>query len=364
MSIVPRAVLVTGFPGFIAKRLVSRLIEAHNPRFIFLVQPEQVFVAQRNCLALEQQYEGFAGRWTIAMGDLRSPDLGLTEEARALIQGTVDTVWHLAAIYDLAVPAAVAYEVNVDGTMRVLDLCEQLPLLERLNYVSTCYVAGDRQGTIYEDELDVGQGFKNHYESTKCWAEKQVQHRLARVPSVVFRPSIVVGDSTTGEAEKGDGLYFIMQLLMRMPSWLPMINVGRGQAAANVVPVDWLVHAALRISEHPEATGRVFQLADPNPPTSQEVLEQLTQILDRAPVLGHAPERWVRPLLGRRVIQRLTRIPPEVFAYFNHPARFDSSNTAELLAGNGEPCPTLASYLPTLVAYAADHPQIFTGVAA
>ncbi|MBW2732350.1 MAG: SDR family oxidoreductase [Deltaproteobacteria bacterium] len=361
MSLTPQSILMTGFPGFIAKRLVSEMIRASAPRFIFLVQHQQVFAAKKLCDALELQYPSFANRWTIAAGDLRAPGLGLTPEAHTLIRETVDSVWHLAAIYDLAVSAALAYEVNVEGTLRVLDLCEELPLLKRLIYVSTCYVAGDRQGTAYEDELDLGQGFKNHYESTKCWAEKHVQRRWERIPTVVLRPSIVVGDSTTGETVKGDGPYFIMQLLMRLPSWLPMVNVGQGLAAANVVPVDWLVDASLRLSEHPDAAGKVFHLADPNPPSSREVLDQLTQILGRAAVLGHAPETWAQKLLAQRHVQRLTRIPPEVFVYFNHPISFDTNNTAELLAPITAPCPQLSSYLPRLVSYAQEHPEIFKG---
>ena len=59
-----------------------------------------------------------------------------------------------AATVLLAVPAALAYRVNVVGTANVLDLCEACPGLVRFDYVSTCYVSGDRSGCVLERELD------------------------------------------------------------------------------------------------------------------------------------------------------------------------------------------------------------------
>ena len=56
-------------------------------------------------------------------------------------------------------------------------------------------MAGDRKGVVYEHELSFGQGFKNHYESTKFQAELWVRERMDRVPTTIYRPAIVVGDS-------------------------------------------------------------------------------------------------------------------------------------------------------------------------
>ena len=122
-------------------------------------------------------------------------------------------VFHLAAIYDLAVPLEIAQRVNVDGTGNVLDFCARAEGLERLAYVSPAYVAGMRTGVVYEHELVMGQAFKNHYESTKFQAEVWVRELLDRVPTTILRPAIVVGDSRTGETEKFDGPYYILRAL-------------------------------------------------------------------------------------------------------------------------------------------------------
>src|SRR5688500_7879259 len=150
-----------------------------------------------------------ADRIEVLPGDIGEPRLGLSDDEHQRLAGEVTLVFHLAAIYDLAVPLEIAQRVNVDGTGNVLDFCAAAKNLERLLYVSTAYVAGKRTGVVYEHELVMGQEFKNHYESTKFQAEVWVREMLDRVPTTIVRPGIVVGDSKTGETQKFDGPYFI-----------------------------------------------------------------------------------------------------------------------------------------------------------
>lgn len=356
-------ILITGFPGFIAGRLVERLLADNDDgRFFLMCEPRFVFAARAKCEAIEKTHPAFAGRWHLVEGDVRQDDLALAPGVETLLKEHVRIVWHLAAIYDLAVPAALAYAVNVDGTVNVLDLCERLPHLERLMYVSTCFVAGQRKGRVYEDELDVGQTFKNHYESTKCWAEKHVRHRMKTIPTTIVRPAIVVGDSTTGETQKGDGPYFVMQLLFRLPAWAPMVNLGAMRAKVNLVPVDFVVDAMARLAAEPRAVGQTFALADPDPLTAREILERMVKTLNRAPVVGTLPWQVVAPVLKRRRIQKALRVPFESFAYCNHGVEFDTTRASSLLSELRAPCPPFEAYMPTLVDYARHHPSIFQEV--
>lgn len=355
-------VLVTGFPGFLAGRLVERLHrDDPTSHFYLLCEPRFALAAQARCLALEKASPAFAGKWHLVPGDIRRADLGLAPGVEAILRDNVRKVWHLAAIYDLAVPASLAYSVNVDGTVHVLDLCERLPHLESLQYISTCYVAGDRTGRVYEDDLDCGQGFKNHYESTKCWAEKHVRHRMGHIPTTVYRPSIVVGDSVTGQTIKGDGPYFVMQLLFRLPRQAPMVNLGAMRAKVNLVPVDFVVDAMARLSVEPEALGKTVALADPDPLAAHEILGLFVDKLDRAPVLGTVPWGLVSPILKNKFVEKALRVPYEAFSYFNHPVEFDTTNASALLAPLREPCPAFPTYVPALLSYARQHPEIFHG---
>ena len=139
--------LVTGFPGFIGRRLVHALLDADpGARVVALVEPRMVGAAQKAAGELG------ADRIEILPGDIAERRLGLSDEDYQRLRAEVTAAHHLAAIYNLAVPLDIAQRVNVDGTGNVLDLCSGAEKLERLNYVSTAYVAGKRTGVVYEHE--------------------------------------------------------------------------------------------------------------------------------------------------------------------------------------------------------------------
>ena len=83
-----------------------------------------------------------ADRIEVVAGDIAERHLGLGDDDYERLPAEVGVVHHLAAIYDLAVPEEIAQKVNVEGTGNVLDFCRDADDLERLNYVSTAYVAG------------------------------------------------------------------------------------------------------------------------------------------------------------------------------------------------------------------------------
>src|SRR4051812_50196112 len=104
-------------------------------------------------------------RVEVLVGDIAVRRLGLPDDDWDRLKAETTVAYHLAAIYNLAVPLEIAQRVNVEGTGNVLDFCADCKQLGRLNYVSTAYVAGERHGVVYEHELAFGQDFKNHYES-------------------------------------------------------------------------------------------------------------------------------------------------------------------------------------------------------
>src|SRR5215218_9021959 len=200
--------LITGFPGFIGRRLVAKLLEQDpGTDVVALVEPRMLDAARAAAAEIA------AGRIEIVAGDIADRRLGLDDAAYARLAGDVRRVYHLAAIYDLAVPIELAERVNVDGTGNVLEFCLAAEQLERLVYISTAYVAGNRQGIVYEHELVMGQQFKNHYESTKFQAEVWVRQLLDRIPTTILRPAIVVGDSRRGETQKFDGPYYLLRAI-------------------------------------------------------------------------------------------------------------------------------------------------------
>ena len=158
---------VTGFPGFIGKRLVRELLaDSDTIEIVCLVEPRMEDAARTAAAELPD-----GDRVEVLPGDITDRRLGLADDDYERLTAETKAVFHLAAIYNLAVPQELAPKVKVDGTGHIVEFCENCEKLERHNYVSTAYVAGTRKGVVYEHELIQGQWFKNHYESTKFQAE-------------------------------------------------------------------------------------------------------------------------------------------------------------------------------------------------
>ena len=151
-------IFITGFPGFLATRLVKRLAR-EKARFILLSQPALMETARAAVKGIAHDTGVDAENFKIVPGDITEPNLGLSPREAEVARQEITSIFHLAAIYDLAVDCAVASHVNVEGTLNVNQFAKSVSHLRRYNYVSTCYVAGKREGLILENELHHHAGF-------------------------------------------------------------------------------------------------------------------------------------------------------------------------------------------------------------
>ncbi|MEJ7891634.1 MAG: SDR family oxidoreductase [Solirubrobacteraceae bacterium] len=339
-----RTALVTGFPGFIGRRLVRALLAEHDDlQVVALVEPRMAAAARE----LAQD------RLEILEGDISERRLGLGGSDWERLTSDVTHVFHLAAIYDLAVPDDVAQRVNVDGTGNVLELCLAAERLERHVYVSTAYVAGRRHGVVYEHELVMGQDFKNHYESTKFQAEVWVRETLDHVPTTILRPAIVVGDSQTGETEKFDGPYYILRTIERMEGFgRAVAQFGASDSPFNVVPVDFVVRAITATAFLPAAEGQTLHLVDPDPLLTSDLVTTLSRAYVGRDPKGRVPPALVEASLrSKRVRQFFGGTPRESVAYLNHSVAFDTRRAVDLLGPLGLAPPRFDEYVDAMVGY-------------
>lgn len=351
--------LITGFPGLLASALLPRLLARRtHARAVAVVQARHLSTARERVAEIEDAHPYARGRIDLVEGDITKPGLDLRLPDDVL--GAVHEVWHLAAVYDLAVPPDVAHRVNVDGTAHVLDLCRSLPHLERLQYVSTCYVSGRYDGVFAEDDLDRGQPFRNHYESTKYDAEMLVRKAMADgLPATIYRPGIVVGDSRTGATQKYDGPYFLATFLRRQPPIAVVPALGpRDQVRVCLVPRDFVVEAMDALSATDLSLGKTYALTDPEPPTVREVVEAFAGVLGRRVVWVPLPLGITHAAVDRVPgMERLLGLPAEALDYFASPTRYDTTNTVTDLAGTSVACPRFADYAERLLRFMNDHPE-------
>ena len=344
--------LLTGYPGFIGRRLAAKLLDEHPDLPVAaLVEPRMLDAAKEAAAGTE--------RIELVAGDIAERGLGLDDATYKRLTSEVTHVFHLAAIYNLAVPLPVATRVNVGGTGNVLDLCLAADNLERLAYVSTAYVAGNRTGIVYEHELVMGQGFKNHYESTKFQAEVWVRHLMERVPTTILRPAIVVGDSRTGETQKFDGPYYILRTISRMErSGRAVPQFGHSEALFNVVPVDYIVSAIAAMAFDPAATGETLHLTDPEPLESHELFEALSnEYAGRAPHFRIPPRLVEASLRFEPIRTAFGGTPRESIVYLNHPVAFDARRAIELLTPHDLRPPQFRDYVGPMVEFFQAHEE-------
>lgn len=355
-------VFFTGFPGFLGSELVPRVLarsDAHE--VVCLVQPKFAPLAQKRAAEIAAAEPRFADRISLVEGDITQPSLGLPVDQYTRLAGEVSEIFHLAAVYDLSVKRELAMKVNVQGTRQILDFAGRCTRFDRLQYVSTCYVSGRYPGIFAEDDLVKGQTFNNFYEETKYLAEVEVQERMRRgLPATIYRPAIVVGDSRTGATQKYDGPYYVIRWLLRQPglALMPVIGDSR-RTRLNVVPREFVIDAIAHLSTAPVASGRVYQLADPEPLTIDELLDALGRATHRVMLRLPLPLGLAKAAIDHLPgVYALMRIPASAIDYFVHPTYYATTHTRTDLAGTGIEVPPLASYLGNLVAFVRAHPEI------
>jgi thioester reductase-like protein len=353
------SIFFTGFPGFLGVELLPRVLRrAADHDAVCLVQPKFASLARLRAEQLESAHPGLAGRIRIVEGDITHPALGLDNDAHT---GEVTEIYHLAAVYDLSVARELAMRVNVDGTRHLLDFAGRCRSLQRFHYISTCYVSGRYAGVFKESDLQKGQRFNNFYEETKYLAEVEVQRRMAEgLPATVYRPAVVVGDSHTGATQKYDGPYYVIQWLLRQPRVAVMPVVGNPhEHCLNVVPRDFVVEAIAYLSGRPEAAGKVYQLADPNPLNVDEMLEVLARATRKTLMRIPLPRGFAKAAIERLPgVYATLRIPASAIDYFVHPTRYDTTQLQRDLRRSGLEIPRFDEYAHRLVEFARQHPEI------
>ena len=357
--------LVTGGTGLLGRHLLARLVARPDATVRVLTRSSSVARLERIATGL-----GASGRVRPLVGDIRSDLLGLSEADLASLTGTVDHVVHLAALDDRTAGAADSQDLNVGGTARVLAVAARIGA-GRLHHVSSIVVAGEHPGSFHEGMFAQGQHLPSAHHATTYEAERLVRAQ-EDVPWRVYRPSIVVGDSRTGEIDKVDGPYYLLPLLVglgdlpgagRVPLALPDLG------DTNVVPVDYVADAMDALMHADGLDGQAFHLGHGRPQPLLEVYNALAGATGAPRSLVNLPRAVLPPsavlgllarVPGARSLAEVTAarlgVPPEVLAHSTFRAVFATHRTRAVLGRLGvAPPPELATYAPVLVAYWKEH---------
>jgi long-chain acyl-CoA synthetase len=343
--------------------LLVRYLE-HTDRNVFVLvrgatEREAAARVRRTLLGLFGAGHPYARRVVAVHGDVTRAELGFGGR-RDWVAERVNEVVHCAASVSFELGLRASRAINVLGTRRVLEFAERCAArggLRRFSHVSTAFVAGDHVGCFSEDDLDVGQRFRNAYEQSKCEAELLVQRWRGRLPITVLRPSIVVGERDSGWTASFNVLYWPLRAFSRgVYAVLP----ARRTAPVDVVPVDYAADAIFALASSHEAEGATFHLTAGEHASGVGELASLASRFFARPaprlieplVYRHA----VHPLLVRAVgdehLRRMLERSEVFFPYFSTRIRYDNRRARVALRPTGIATTPLPDYFERLVEFA------------
>jgi len=219
-----RTVLLTGASGVVGRALLPRLRDF-----------DVVCLVHRSPVAGPDV--------TAVPGDIAEPMFGLAEQAYAELAARVDAVIHCAAVTDFNRTDGSLEATNVTGTGHVTAFAAAAGAV--LYHVSTAFV---------DTTADGGRGRTAvGYAASKSAAEQVV--RSSGVPHVILRPSVVIGDSGTGEIAAFQGLHQVVAGLFA--GIVPMIPFDPGWPI-DFVPADVVADSIACVVENRVSAGEFW----------------------------------------------------------------------------------------------------------
>ncbi|MDX9972969.1 MAG: SDR family oxidoreductase [FCB group bacterium] len=339
-----RHIFITGATGFLGKCMVADLLRCGDARITVLCRGDRTSSYDNR---LPFTAADFPGRLECVEGDVTLPRLGMTAEQWDRAVASVDEIWHLAAVTSFReTQRRQIMEVNVEGTRAMLAFAAACPRLNCFNHVSSAYVAGRRTWpeVVHEQLVAVPPSFNNVYEESKFLAERLVAE--SGLPHLVYRPSIIFGESYSGRSD-GKTVYGVVRALLQAHRIAKRNNGhGNGSASAvrivaetgatlNLLPLDWVVDSMISLRAQAEPDGTVFHVAHSQATTMGELHGAAMGALDIHEVRFDAQLASEKMTPLEAIFHR--QAGPFVQYMLHADPAFDVTNTESILGANPYP---------------------------
>ncbi|WP_169977820.1 SDR family oxidoreductase [Tautonia rosea] len=355
-----RPLFITGATGALGRRLIHELLDTTDRTLYLLIRRKGRLSTQdraRKLLAPLGLDALVGSRVRAVEGDVTQPGLGLDPADRDRLRREVVEFFHIAALTELNGSQDQCQRINIGGTTEALrvawDLLEK-GRLERHFHFSTAYVPGSlRPYRSLEDEMAPEPAHANHYEASKYEGERLVRTAMAAgLPVTIFRPSIVVGDSATGEVTEFNVIYPFFKLYVHgILDVLP----ARADETFNIVPIDFVTRAVRAIASQPDSVGKTYHLTSDRPPSIGTLLRvKDIEFPKMPPVTLVDPDEFDRGTHSF-VVNKVRRFIQPYLGYLRCQLTFDTSNARSALEGSGIAFPeTDYEFLKRILQYAVD----------
>jgi len=294
----------------------------------------------------------------IFLGDLTEPQFGLAgDEYQALAHGT-DSVIHCAASLNRKSERQ-CLNVNLRGTLEVIQLARRAQAhhgLRRFSHVSTVAVAGHRKDEVVEEDsaIDWGRSDYDPYARTKKFCEHMVHQLLPDVDRRIFRPAIVLGDSTRPETTQFD-----MVQAFSVLQALPVLPLKPGDRI-DIVPANYVSKAIVTIHQKDHPSYPRYHLSSG---TASQTYQELTDAL--ASAAAGSPPAYLPSLGGtfsgavdwlsrkKSALGRGASLLKVFWPYLVWNTVFDNSRVIQELGG--ETPAKFSTYAYALLRFSRDH---------
>ncbi len=278
------AIFLTGSTGYLGSYLVAGLFTGHEDRLNLLVRAKTEQGARERLwqsLQLHFEFPEFLGylndRVRIFRGDLTAERFGLNDDEYHALVDSTDSILHCAASLNRKSEKQ-CLNVNLRGSLEVIQLARRAQNhhgLRRYSHVSTVAVAGKRQNEVVTEDnsIDWSRSDYDPYARTKKFCEHMVHQLLPDVPHTIFRPAIVMGDSSRAETTQFD-MVQAFDMLARMPV-LPL----RPDDKIDIVPANYVGGAIVKIHQMEKPNYGIYHLSSG---TGSQTYKELTDALAAA----------------------------------------------------------------------------------
>ena len=278
------AIFVTGTTGYLGSYVAAGLLSEHRDKLNVLVRAKSDEEARErlwNSLQLHFKFPEFleclGSRVRIFRGDLTGERFGLPDDEYHALVDRTDSLIHCAASLNRKSERQ-CLNVNLRGGLEVIQLARRAQNrngLRRYSHVSTVAVAGKRRNEVVQEDasIDWARSDYDPYARTKKFGEHMLHQLLADVPHTVFRPAIVLGDSSRPETSQFD-MVQAFDMLVRLPV-LPL----RPQDKIDIVPANYVSKAIVTIHQKDEPAHGIYHLSSG---TGSQTYRELTDALAEA----------------------------------------------------------------------------------
>ena len=237
----------------------------------------------------------------------------------------IDVVFHIAALYRTeGVPKRVFYEVNVDGTERLLKAAKAAGV-SRFVHCSTVGVQGEIKNPPATELAPFNPG--DHYQLSKMEGELLARRffRERQLPGTIVRP---VGIYGPGDSRFFKLFNFIQNGKFRM--------IGEGKVLYHMTYVEDLVEGIILAGEKDEAFDEVFTIGGDEYVTLADLVDRISKIFGKNVSQKSIPvwPVWVGGLICEMICRPLRINPPlhrRRLDFFIKDRAFDISKAKKLL---------------------------------